>query len=492
MSDPSVTDPATEEAGHNQPEYSVGELAFALKRTVEGTFDRVRVRGEISGFKRAASGHMYMTLKDDAAVLDAVCWKGVAGRLSIMPDDGIEVIVTGKLTTYPARSKYQLVIESMEMAGEGALLKLLEDRRRKLAAEGLFEDGRKQAIPYLPGVIGVVTSPTGAVIRDILHRLADRFPRHVLIWPVQVQGEAAAAQIAAAIEGFNTLTPGGDPPRPDLLIVARGGGSVEDLWSFNEEVVVRAAAASNIPLISAVGHETDTTLIDFASDKRAPTPTAAAEMAVPVRADLEANVLDLQRRMVVAASRLTAERRTRLEGLSRGLRSPQEIVDGHGQRLDDLGERLRRGLASGVEQRRAKLNVIASGVRKSLLDSRLEQHRDRIERAGLSLDRDFQRLCRDAQTRLEHLAQLLKSYSYEGVLERGYAVVRSAGRVITRAAGAASGQGIEVQFSDGRVAAVVGPGGGPPAPDPAAPSTKPKAKAKSVSRTDDDPQGSLL
>jgi len=484
--------PPTEDAGHNQPEYSVGELAFALKRMVEGTFDRVRVRGEISGFKRAASGHMYMTLKDDAAVLDAVCWKGVAGRLAITPDDGIEVIVTGKLTTYPARSKYQLVIESMEMAGEGALLKLLEDRRRKLAEEGLFEDGRKQAIPYLPGVIGVVTSPTGAVIRDILHRLADRFPRRVLIWPVLVQGEAAAEQIAAAIEGFNTLTPFGDPPRPDLLIVARGGGSVEDLWSFNEEVVVRAAAASDIPLISAVGHETDTTLIDYASDRRAPTPTAAAEMAVPVRADLEANVLDLQRRMVVAAARLTSERRTRLEGLSRGLRSPQEIVDGHAQRLDDIGERLRRGLGTGVEQRRANLGMVAQGLRKSLLDSRLVQHGERIKRAALSLDRDFQRLCRDAGTRLEHLAQLLKSYSYEGVLERGYAVVRSAGQVMTRAAGTTPGQGIEVQFADGRIAAVVGEGGGPVPQKPAKHKTKTKTKAQPATKPDDDPQGSLL
>jgi len=483
MSDPAQ--PADVE--HNQPEYSVGELAFALKRTVESTFDRVRVRGEISGFKRAASGHMYMTLKDDSAVLDSVCWKGVAGRLSVQPEDGIEVIVTGKLTTYPARSKYQLVVESMEMAGEGALLKLLEDRRKKLAAEGLFDAAAKQDIPYLPGVIGVVTSPTGAVIRDILHRLADRFPRRVLIWPVVVQGDSAAGQIAAAIDGFNAMEAGGDLPRPDLLIVARGGGSVEDLWAFNEEVVVRAAAASGIPLISAVGHETDTTLIDYASDRRAPTPTAAAEIAVPVRAELEANVLDLQRRMVVALSRLAGERRVRLEGLARGLRSPQEIVDGHQQRLDDLGERLRRGLSAGVENRRASLGVVASGLRKSLLDSRLEQYGERIKRARSGLDRDFARLRQDAQTRLDNLAKLLKSYSYEGVLDRGFAVVRSAGDVITRAAGAQEGQGIEVQFRDGRIAAVVGD-----VPPDAQPPATPKSKRRTKPKSDDDPQGSLL
>ena len=481
-----MSDPAPPgEAVHNQPEYSVGELAFALKRTVEGTFDRVRVRGEISGFKRAASGHMYMTLKDDSAVLDTVCWKGVAGRLSLTPEDGIEVIVSGKLTTYPARSKYQLVVESMEMAGEGALLKLLEERRRKLAAEGLFEAERKQDIPYLPGVIGVVTSPTGAVIRDILHRLADRFPRRVLIWPVLVQGEEAAAQVAAAIEGFNKLTPDGETPRPELLIVARGGGSVEDLWAFNEEIVVRAAAASEIPLISAVGHETDTTLIDFAADRRAPTPTAAAEMAVPVRAELQANVLDLQRRLVVALSRLAGERRVRLEGLARGLRDPRDMIAARQQRLDDLAERLRRGLSAGVEQRRAGLGVVATGLRTSLIEGRLEQHRERVNRAGLGLERDFTRLGRDARSRLEQLAKLLRSYSYEGVLERGYAVVRSAGQVMTRAAGAAAGQGIEVQFSDGRLAAVIGEGG-------AAPVKPPKAKPKTKVKTGDDPQGTLL
>ncbi len=269
----------TTTAGHNMPEFSVSEISSALKRMVEGEFGHVRVRGEISGFKRAASGHLYMVLKDENAVLDAVCWRGTAGRLTAAPEDGLEVIATGRLTTYAGRSKYQIVIESLELAGEGALLKLLEERRKKLAAEGLFDEERKRPIPFLPEIIGVVTSPTGAVIRDILHRLADRFPRHVLLWPVLVQGDGAAAQIAAAIEGFNGLKPGGEVPRPDLLIVARGGGSLEDLWAFNEEVVVRAAAGSAIPLISAVGHETDTTLIDFASDRRAPPPKSRCRCA---------------------------------------------------------------------------------------------------------------------------------------------------------------------------------------------------------------------
>ena len=303
----------------NLPEFSVSELSRALKRTVEDSYPYVRVRGELSGFKRAASGHLYMTLKDENAVLDAVCWRGTAGRLSIAPEDGLEVICTGKLTTYPGRSKYQIVVEQMEMAGEGALLKLLEDRRKKLAAEGLFDDARKRALPFLPDVIGVVTSPTGAVIRDILHRLSDRFPRHVLLWPVLVQGDGAADQVTAAIEGFNGIAAGGPMPRPDLIIVARGGGSLEDLWAFNEENVVRAAAASDIPLISAVGHETDTTLIDFASDRRAPTPTAAAEMAVPVRAELQAAVLDNERRMVAAMHRMVDDRRLRVDGLARGV-----------------------------------------------------------------------------------------------------------------------------------------------------------------------------
>ena len=327
-------------AAHNLPEFTVSEISQAVKRTLEGSFERVRVRGEVSQPKYHSSGHLYLRLKDENAVLEAVCWRGTVGRLRLRIEEGMEVIATGRITTYPGGSKYQIVIDSVELAGEGALLKLLEDRRRKLAAEGLFDEARKKPIPLLPDVIGVVTSPTGAVIRDILHRFADRFPRRVLIWPVAVQGEGAAAQIAAAIRGFGTLAPGGKVPRPDVLIVARGGGSLEDLWAFNEEVVVRAAAECTIPLISAVGHETDTTLIDFASDRRAPTPTAAAEMAVPVRAELLTEVMERGRRMVGAMNRLVAERRVQVEGLGRGLPQPQRLLEDTAQRLDGWAERL--------------------------------------------------------------------------------------------------------------------------------------------------------
>src|SRR5579872_1020094 len=323
-------DPAHPTPQANLPEYTVSELSAALKRSIEENFSFVRVRGEISGWKRVGSGHCYFALKDADAVIDAVCWRMTAIRLALKPEDGMEVVCTGRLTTYPGRSKYQLVIDSIELAGIGALLKVLEERRQRLAAEGLFAAERKKKIPFLPKVIGIVTSPTGAVIRDILHRLADRFPRRVLLWPVAVQGEGAAAQIAAAIEGFNRIG-AGEPgsrgvPRPDLIIVARGGGSLEDLMAFNEEVVVRAAAASAIPLISAVGHETDTTLIDHASDRRAPTPTAAAEMAVPVRLDLIAELGGKAGRLAGGLSRLLSERRLRLDGLGRGLPDPHDLL----------------------------------------------------------------------------------------------------------------------------------------------------------------------
>ncbi len=311
----------------NSPEYTVSELSSALKRTVEDTYGHVRVRGEISGFRGPhASGHCYFALKDESAKIEAVIWKGVHGRMRFKPQEGLEVIATGKLTTYPGSSKYQIVIEALEPAGIGALMALMEERKKKLAAEGLFDEARKQLLPWLPEVIGVVTSPTGAVIRDILHRLEDRFPRRVLVWPVRVQGEGSAEQIAAAIDGFNALPEGGHIPRPDLLIVARGGGSLEDLWSFNEEIVVRAAAGSMIPLISAVGHETDVTLIDFAADKRAPTPTAAAEMAVPVRAELVVEVSGLAARVIVAWRRGHDDRRTELRSAARALPGAGELL----------------------------------------------------------------------------------------------------------------------------------------------------------------------
>jgi len=339
----------------NVPEFTVSELSFALKREIETAFPRVRVRGEISQPSFPRSGHCYFRLKDENAVLDGVCWKTTIPRLGLKIEEGMEVIATGKLTTYAGSSRYQIIVDRLELAGEGALLKLLEDRRKRLQAEGLFDLDRKRPLPFLPVVVGVVTSPSGAVIRDILHRLADRFPRHVLVWPVAVQGEKAAAEVAAAIAGFNRLPEQGPVPRPDILIVARGGGSLEDLWAFNEEIVVRAAAASTIPLISAVGHETDTTLIDFVSDRRAPTPSAAAEMAVPVRADLMAQTLDFGKRTMACMNRVLREANLAVSGLARGLGDPLRLIEERQQRLDVSGERLRLATQQMVNRRSAEL-----------------------------------------------------------------------------------------------------------------------------------------
>src|ERR1700730_3041421 len=369
--------PLTAPLQSNLPEYTVSELSLALKRSIEESFSHVRVRGEISGFKRHSSGHCYFALKDSDAVIDAVCWRNTAIRLPIRPEDGMEVVCTGRLTTYPGRSKYQLVIDSIELAGIGALLKILEDRRQRLAAEGLFAAERKKKLPFLPQVIGIVTSPSGAVLRDILHRLADRFPRQVLVWPVAVQGEGAAAQVAAAIEGFNRLAAGGGVPRPDLIIVARGGGSLEDLMPFNEEIVVRAAAASAIPLISAVGHETDTTLIDHASDRRAPTPTAAAEMAVPVRLDLLTELGAKSGRISAGLSRLFGERRLHLAGLARGLPDPHDLIGAAAQRLDDRAERLRLGADRRLRAPQHSLALAAARLRPAVLSADLDRSRAR-------------------------------------------------------------------------------------------------------------------
>ncbi|MEW5728242.1 MAG: exodeoxyribonuclease VII large subunit [Pseudomonadota bacterium] len=503
MSDTPVSRPVS-----NVPEYSVGELSGALKRTVEEAYSFVRVRGEISGFKRHSSGHLYFCLKDPDAVLDAVCWRGQAQRLAMTPEDGMEVVATGRLTTYPGRSKYQMVVERMELAGQGALLKLLEDRKRKLAAEGLFDAARKRPIPFLPAVIGVVTSPTGAVIRDILHRLADRFPRRVLLWPVAVQGEGAAAQVAAAIRGFNALPEGGPVPRPDLLIVARGGGSIEDLWAFNEEVVVRAAADSAIPLISAVGHETDTTLIDFASDLRAPTPTAAAEKAVPVRAELVATVADCGARLMGAMARGIEERRARVEHLGRALPNPRRVIEDCALRLDDRAERLKNALPNLLHRRAAEVARLGAALRhpRELIATRghelaacatrldhglktaLAAERARLERDGLRLGQlsgrlrpALDRALADHGRQIRSLGQLLDSYSYKKVLERGYAVVRDEAGAVVSAATAAPGAHLAVEFKDGTVAVTVGSGGAPPA------SPRKPGKAR-----DDQRQGSLL
>ncbi len=479
MTDNQSTDQASAEG--NQPVYGVGEISQALKRTVEGAFSHVRVRGEISGLTRAASGHIYLSLKDADAVLDGVCWRGTAGRLKIAPEDGMEVIASGRLSTYPGRSRYQIIIDGMELAGEGALLKMLEERRRKLLAEGLFDAERKKDLPYLPEVIGVITSPTGAVIRDILHRLGDRFPSRVMIWPVIVQGEAAAAQVAAAIAGFNSFAPDGPVPRPDLLIVARGGGSLEDLWAFNEEVVVRAAAASEIPLISAIGHETDTTLIDFAADLRAPTPSAAAEMAVPVRAELIAGIADHGARLTGAISRRLERERTRLAGLARGLPEPRRLTEEATQRLDDKAGRLANAPGVLIVTRAARLQALAGGL--------ISPARQIAERAGLLAARAGAQ--RSAMSNylaarisaLDGAGRLLGGLSYERVLERGFALVTEAGSAaaLTSVSQAPPGTELGVRFRDGRVAARVVDQDG---------QTKKKPRTKKP--PPDDAQGSLL
>jgi exodeoxyribonuclease VII large subunit len=480
----------------NLPELTVSELSMQLKRTIEDAYGYVRVRGELGKVSYHSNGHVYFDLKDDRASIAGVIWRSTAPRIKIKLEAGLEVVTTGRLTTYPGRSQYQLIVDTIEPAGLGALMALLEERKRKLAAEGLFDEARKQLLPYLPEVIGVITSPTGAVIRDILHRLADRFPRRVLLWPVKVQGEGSAAEVAAAIEGFNALPQAGRLPRPDLIIVARGGGSLEDLWSFNEEIVVRAAAGSLIPLISAVGHETDVTLIDFAADKRAPTPTAAAEMAVPVRAELMLDVDSLARRALASWARNQDARRTELRSAARALPSADELLALPRQRLDHAAHRLasalranaqlhrvayaRTGgrlgpqlLRTNVERRRERFAGLAHRLRASLAANiqayrtlntsyreRVDAFAERAARAiGVILDR------RAAQ--FERASQLLTAFSYRGVLERGFALVRDAAGEPLRAAGAIStGMRLDIEFSDGRVGAVAGDAHVSPKPEP--------------------------
>lgn len=509
MTDSLFTAQKTPAGQHNQPVMSVSDLSGALKRTVENAFSLVRVRGEISGFKRAASGHLYLALKDENAVMDAICWKGVANKLDLRPQDGMEVICTGRLTTYAGRSKYQMVIESMTLAGEGALLKLLEDLKRKLAAEGLFDQARKRAIPFLPNRIGIVTSPTGAVIRDIMHRLNDRFPRNVQLWPCLVQGKGAAEQVAAAIKGFNDLPVEGPVSRPDLIIVARGGGSLEDLWSFNEEIVVRAAANSQIPLISAVGHETDTTLIDYAADRRAPTPTAAAEMAVPVRRDLIAQVMDDGSRLVAALNRVLEDRSLRVDRASRSIPHPQRILEDRMQRVDDRAERLSLAMQTRLERQKARLDQSAARLpapaqqlayAQDRLNSRvqalggayhqyLSRTQSRFDRAStLMRPKAVQDKIAQAEQKLASLGALLESYSYKGVLERGFALVSdSEGRPVLSAEGLKAGQALTLQFKDdAQVEVTVG------ADTQSRPTPKPapkKAAKKPASPTD---QGSLF
>ncbi|QDG79223.1 exodeoxyribonuclease VII large subunit [Labrenzia sp. PHM005] len=516
----------------NVAEFSVSELSFSIKRTMEDSFGYVRVRGELGRISRPGSGHIYLDLKDDRAVLSGVIWRGVASKLKIQPEQGLEVIATGKITTFPGQSKYQMVIDALEPAGAGALMALLEERKKKLAAEGLFADERKRSLPSLPKVVGVVTSPTGAVIRDILHRISDRFPLHVLVWPVRVQGETSGAEVANGIRGFNALEPGGPIPRPDLLIVARGGGSIEDLWGFNEEAVVRAAADSDIPLISAVGHETDWTLIDLAADLRAPTPTGAAEIAVPVKAELMALVDDRARRLSTGLQRFVSSRRTELRAASAALPALRDLLALPRQRFDTAANSLERGLIVNTRHHRSAyqntsarlspivltrlstkarqdLSVIADRQQRALqvgvaqkrqafaaLEARLtparlnqqtELSKERITGLGERLDRAYLARIKDSSIRLDSLQKLLKSLSYKDVLARGYAVVRDAdGQPVRSAASVTSGEALSVELADGTIDAVAMSGDASPK------KTKPAPKKKSGVKEAPANQGSLF
>jgi exodeoxyribonuclease VII large subunit len=516
-----------EPARVNIPEWTVSELSAALKKTVEDAFGYVRVRGEISGFRGPhSSGHCYFALKDEGAKIEAVIFRSAFARMRLKPEEGLEVFVTGRLTTFPGKSKYQIVIETLEPAGLGALMALLEERKKKLAAEGLFDAARKQLLPFLPERIGVVTSPTGAVIRDILHRLADRFPRHVLVWPVRVQGDGCADEVAAAIHGFNALALDGPLRKPDLLIVARGGGSLEDLWSFNEEIVVRAAAASMIPLIAAVGHETDVTLIDFAADVRAPTPSAAAELAVPVRVELGVRLDGLVRRSLACWLRGQEARRTELRAAIRALPTAEELFALPRQRLDHAGTRLPRALIANAQIHHAQFSRVAGRLSPQILRARVRRccelvtalgeraqraenvarlrrrerlatanvrlaaglranadaHRSRIGRqcervAALSerARRAVDALLRQRATSVERCGQLLNALSHRGVLARGFALVRDlAGRPLRQAAAVRAGMGLDIEFSDGHVRAAAE--GSSAAAEKPAPAAKPRGR----------------
>jgi len=457
--------------GANLPELSVSELAQAVKRTMETTFDRVRVRGELGRVLIAKSGHLYVDLKDENATISTVMWKTNVQGLSFRPEEGLEVVAEGRLSTYPGRSQYQLIAERMAPAGVGALLAQLEKLKQKLAGEGLFAPERKKAIPYLPAVIGVVTSPTGAVIRDILHRLGERFPRKVLLWPVLVQGPEAAGQVARGIEGVNKLE---GRLRPDVLIVARGGGSIEDLWAFNEEIVVRAAAASAIPLISAVGHETDTTLVDFASDKRAPTPTAAAEMAVPVRADLIQRATTLEGRLKNGLIRGLDKRRTELRAASGRLPRLETLFQIPQQRFDRASERLAASLVANTRAAQSKLDRIAARLRAEALAQDIMRRRKKLMHCAARIAPAMQRNLVTHRKHLDASARMLESLSHKSVLARGFVMVHREDGVLVRAAKELSpGDAVELTFADETQRAVIDP-----ARAPAAEPAKPRAKAK--------------
>jgi exodeoxyribonuclease VII large subunit len=474
--------------GANAPEFSVSELSGAIKRALEEGFGYVRLKGEISGYRGPhASGHCYFALKDDKAKIEAVIWKGAFGRLRFKPEEGMEVIAQGKITTFPGSSKYQIVIEALEPAGAGALMALLEERKRKFAAEGLFDEDRKKARPYLPKVVGIVTSPTGAVIRDMLHGFNERYPTRVLLWPVRVQGDGSAAEVAAAIRGFNALEVGGRIPRPDVLIVARGGGSLEDLWSFNEEIVVRAAAESTIPLISAVGHETDWTLIDLVADARAPTPTKAAEWAVPKYSELIENVDKLMLRKRTAVRRALVSARTHLKASSRGLPKLQDLVALPRQRFDAVDRRLSRALLANTRAHATRLARVSGRLSTGPIVQKHSRSAERLHvlerRAGRAL------LNRIAVSRriLEGKAALLKSLGYQSVLSRGFALVRDdAGQMVREAAAIAPGAAMNIEFADGRIGATADwpdESGGAPSDTPDVPKSEKRPVKTSRQKT---------
>ena len=447
--------PAAQGSQSNLPEFSVSELANSLKRAVEDAFPYVRVRGEISGLKFNSSGHVYFDLKDDKAVLNAVIWRTTAQRMKLRPEQGLEVICTGRISTYPASSRYQLIVDRMELAGLGALMAMLEARKKKLAAEGLFDTARKKPIPFLPRSIGVVTSPTGAVIRDIMHRLADRCPRPVLVWPVSVQGDRAPAEIAAAIRGFNALPLNGAMPRPEVIIVARGGGSFEDLLAFSDEDVVRAVAESAIPLISGVGHETDTTLIDLAADRRAPTPTAAAEMAVPVLRELAETLLALKQRGLRAISRLMDTRRRHVQGLARALPRADALFALPRQRFDAAGSRLRGALFQNLQRHRASFVQAAALLRPRIITSEIAASRDNVTKLESRLARAYGHRARKARDSLDGCTRVLESLSYRAILGRGFALIRGPlGELRRRAVEIVPGERLALIFDDGETRAV--------------------------------------
>ena len=439
------------EAAGNTPEFTVSELSGAVKRAIEGEFGHVRVKAEVGRVVRARSGHLYFDLKDDRNVLACTTWKGQVSDLSVIPEEGMEVVVHGRMTTFGSQSKYQLNATEVAVAGVGALMAMLDKRKKALEAEGLFAADRKQGLPFLPEVIGVVTSPTGAVIRDILHRLRDRFPRKVIVWPVAVQGKECAPQVARAIEGFNAMTPGGALPRPDLIIVARGGGSIEDLWGFNEEVVARATVASTIPLISAVGHETDTTLIDFVSDQRAPTPSAAAEMAVPVRLELLAAVDQMGARVSRAVSDAVTRRKQRVADLARVLPKPEQLTEDAKQRFDYWSEKLDAALQVRVGVGRLRLGEVAGHLRPTMLSNRIVQGRERLESRNARLVSAAVTQTQRQRSRLDALDRMRETLGYRETLKRGYAVVRGDGAVVTTAKAAKAAASLEVEFADGKM-----------------------------------------